>query len=58
VTTVKLWLSCLRYWRQNRRWPSRLQRLYMQGDPAGEVRAVADAILEEIRNEDNPEGKQ
>jgi hypothetical protein len=57
MTTVKLWLSCLRYRRRAGRWPSRLQRLYMQGDPTGEVRATADAILAEIRAEDeNNEG--
>jgi hypothetical protein len=41
-------------------WPSRLQRLYMQGgDPTGEVRAIADAILAEIRaEEENNEGSE
>jgi hypothetical protein len=52
MATVKLWLSYLRYWRWTGQWPSRLQRLYMQGDPTGEVRATADAILTEIRTED------
>jgi hypothetical protein len=57
VATVKLWLSYLRYWRWTGQWPSRLQRLYMQGDPTGEVRAISDAVLAEIRAEDeNNEG--
>jgi hypothetical protein len=46
---MRLWLAYLGYRLRYKSWPSRLQRLYMQGDPTGEVKAVADAVLAEIR---------
>jgi hypothetical protein len=38
----------IRYALRYRTWPSRLQRLHMQGDPTGEVRRIADQIIAEI----------
>lgn len=45
-------LAYLRYALRYRAWPSRLQRLHMQGDPTGEVKRVADQIIREIESED------
>jgi hypothetical protein len=45
-------LRYARYAFRWRRWPSPLQREFMRGDPHGRVRAVADAILTEIREEE------
>jgi len=46
---IQLWLSYIRYAIRYRQWPGRIQRLYMQGDPTGEVKALADSIFREIR---------
>lgn len=50
---MRLWLAYLRYAVRWHCWPSRLQRLYMQGDPTGEVRRTADEILRQLREEEN-----
>jgi hypothetical protein len=42
---IQLW-----WWTRAR--PSRLQRLHNQGDPTGEVRAIADQIIAELRKEE------
>lgn len=49
---MRYWLAYIRYKLSYGTWPSRLQRLYMQGDPTGEVRRTADAWLKEIEDED------
>lgn len=48
---MRYWLAYVRYRLSSGRWPSRLQRLYMQSDPTGEVRRISDAILKELREE-------
>jgi hypothetical protein len=45
-------LAYISYALRYRTWPSRLQRLHMQGDPTGEVRRVADQIIAEIEADD------
>ena len=47
--SVKQVIACIRYRLRYGIWPSRLQRLYMRGDPTGEVARVADAIYQEIK---------
>lgn len=46
------WGGYIRYLIRERHWPSRLQRLFMQGDPTGEVQATADAIIRQMKAED------
>jgi hypothetical protein len=45
-------IAYIRYALRYRGWPSRLQRLHMQGDPTGEVRRVADEIIRQIESEE------
>jgi hypothetical protein len=45
-------LAYIGYWRKYQTWPSRMQRLHMQGDPTGEVRRFADQVLAELREEE------
>ena len=46
---VALWAAYLNYARKGRfGWPSRVQRLHMQGDPAGEVARLATKIRAEL----------
>lgn len=48
---MRLWLAYLRYAIRWHHWPSRIQRLFMQGDPNGEVQATADAIILQMKAE-------
>lgn len=38
-------------WWHTRLFPSRMQRLHNQGDPTGEVRAFAEQIIQEMKDE-------
>lgn len=50
---MRFFFAYLRYRIKHGYWPSRLQRLYMRGDPTGECRRIADQILRELEAEDN-----
>jgi hypothetical protein len=43
---TRLWL-----WWRTQLFPSHMQRLHNQGDPTGEVRAFADKVVKEMRDE-------
>jgi|HubBroStandDraft_3_1064219.scaffolds.fasta_scaffold731467_3 hypothetical protein len=46
---LRLWMAYIDYARRgNFGWPSRLQRLFMQGDPTGEVARISAAIRGEL----------
>ncbi len=59
---VRLWLSYVGYAYRNRAlglraaWPGRLQRLWMQGDPTGEVRELTRRIILELSLKDAEHG--